>query len=112
MYSCKVSLTICVTWATSQPAASAERCERIRSVWSASAPPTRYKNWAYAVRSTSPRVIRPPDRKGLANAVVDDVAMIVLSRSKKAAACVPGRAGASAVSYTHLRAHETRHDLV
>ena len=58
---------------------------RIFSIWSWSAPPTRKTNWAYADRSTAPRVISPPAWKGLLNASVLDLAMIVLSRSKNAA---------------------------
>ncbi|MEI2821254.1 MAG: hypothetical protein V9E81_14075 [Marmoricola sp.] len=42
-------------------------------------------NWAYAERSIAVREINPPAWKGLLNASVLDLAMIVLSRSKKAA---------------------------
>ena len=58
---------------------------RIFSIWSWSAPPIRKTNWAYAVRSTARREISPPAWKGLLNASELDLAMIVLSRSKKAA---------------------------
>src|SRR5674476_1073251 len=62
--------------------------------WSAPARPSRKRNWAYAVRRTSRRVIRPPAKNGREKAVADEVAMIVLSRSKKAAVlamCSPSR---------------------
>src|SRR5665648_1009064 len=94
MCRCSVSLTIEDTWATSQPATIEDRKARSRSVWSASARPSRKRNWAYAVRRTSRRVIRPPAKNGREKAVTDDVAMIVLSRSKKAAVlamCSPSR---------------------
>ena len=58
---------------------------RIFSIWSWSAPPTTYTNCAYADRSTARREISPPAWKGLLKAIVLDLAMIVLSRSKKAA---------------------------
>ena len=58
---------------------------RIFSIWSWSAPPTKKTNCAYAERSIAPRVISPPARKGLLKASELDLAMIVLSRSKKAA---------------------------
>src|SRR5665648_356353 len=123
MFRCSVSLTIDDTWATSQPVTIDDRKARSRSVWSASARPSRKRNWAYAVRSTSRRVIKPPAKNGREKAVADEVAMIVLSRSKKAAVlamCSPSRLTVEGsgwrphesgpVSYTHLRAHETRHD--
>ena len=50
-------------------------------------------NWAYALRSAERRVISPPSKKARLKASVLDRAMIVLSRSKKAA----GRAPAGAV---------------
>src|SRR5665648_314116 len=92
MFRCSVSLTIEDTWATSQPVTIEDRKARSRSVWSASARPSRKRNWAYAVRSTSRRVIRPLAKNGREKAVADEVAMIVLSRSKKAAVlamCTP-----------------------
>ena len=81
----RVSATISRTVATSQPATSCDMNCRIFSIWSWSAPPTKKTNWAYADRSSAPRVISPPAWKGLLKASELDLAMIVLSRSKKAA---------------------------
>jgi hypothetical protein len=41
--------------------------------------------WAYAERSSAPREISPPAWNSLEKASVLDLAMMVLSRSKKAA---------------------------
>ncbi|GAA4543353.1 hypothetical protein GCM10023175_19970 [Pseudonocardia xishanensis] len=53
---------------------------------SASAPARSSSSWAYPLRSTARRVISPSRRNGREKASALDPAMIVLSRSKKAAA--------------------------
>src|SRR5690348_4936618 len=82
---CRVSPTMSLTVCTSQPAQSCDMNCRIFSIWSWSAPPTRYTNCAYADRSTAPREISPPAWNSRLNAKALDLAMIVLSRSKNAA---------------------------
>ena len=66
---------------------------RILSIWSWSAPPMKKTNWAYAERSIARREMSPPAWNSRLKAKVLDLAMIVLSRSKKAA----GGAGHAAI---------------
>ena len=81
----RVSWTISRTVATSQPAQSCDMNSRILSIWSWSAPPVKKTNWAYAERSIARREMSPPAWNSRLKASVLDLAMIVLSRSKKAA---------------------------
>ena len=57
--SSSVSPTICCTLSAGHPVTSFDMYSRIASIWSWSAPETRYMNCAYALRTTVLRPIRP-----------------------------------------------------